>query len=169
MDQDGKSRLVSNDKQVVHGTVKTKYEQQDKVLLDVVTHQVIYNFDENNRDTFEKISKKIAINNHRTVYPIDCDYHLTSTIKGRRYKDINNDSIYVIRFIPDVGYLYMNLNAKFIRYSDIENNNNLDIICYLNSKEENDYNKIYLFTNARESYYNFCYNHNVDFKNWNYN
>lgn len=152
-DKYGKRILVENNRWI-HSNIRNG----DRVLEDVTTHRIYRNFSEEERKEYEKIRKKEAIENNKTVYlyQYNKDIPYSDPWKGDRYKDIETGKIYVIRKryvniecgIGEV-LLYLDISTgKFVRKTDeqieidkkwIDKLNNIDeeIYKYINRITKN--------------------------------
>jgi len=119
----------------------------------------------------ERENKEKCIKNNGTAYQIDGfnNYHTDENCQGLRYRDINNNKIYVIRKWNGIGY-YMDIsNGMFVRMCDTsikikketmmlknigEYNPNDDIRYIEVIKDQNERQKRFVEKNKRINYLN---------------
>lgn len=161
IDSKCRSRLLSNDKQVLY----TYDKNGDYILKDMSGH-VYKNFSQEKRE--RELNERIyeAKNKNETTYCIDDNDHRNDwECKGKRFKDFKTGDIYIIRYI-NYKYYYMNIsNGLLVRETDWQIkqnrlnkdrvkylNDNLDIIIF-NEKQKTITNKCLLYRNYDYNYW----------------
>lgn len=162
IDSKCRSRLLSNDKQVIY----THDKNGDYILKDMSGH-IYKNFSQEKRE--RELNERIyeAKNKNETTYCIDDNDHRNDwECKGKRFKDFKTGDIYIIRYI-NYKYYYMNISdGMIVRKTDkqIVSDKNTRL-SYLRDIDINDFNekqKKYI-NNKMMLYRDFDYNPSCDY------